>query len=133
MGLFEFFFERRNPGPIGELATGPEPPGSRHDLVLRCVISAMLLGGWIFVLVNIATTPGGLGAGAFFTVVYLVVAYFLHPEPDSSNLGWFGGLMNNPFRFSDNVNRWLMFLSVVLWPGRMVSGTLMDLWRTVVR
>jgi len=59
--------------------------------------------------------------------VYLLLAYMIRPEADRHNLGWGGGLMDNPFRWSDDVNRWLMFLMIALWPGRFIAEGLIGL------
>jgi hypothetical protein len=37
--------------------------------------------------------------------------------------------VNNPFRLSDNLNRWLIFARVALWPGRFVATSIRDLVR----
>ena len=86
MSIFEWLFERRNPGPIGDLDVGRPPRGGADR----------------------------------------VASYFLHPEPDYSNLGWFGGLIDNPFRYSDDLNRGLAFLFTFLWPGRFVANALIN-------
>ena len=64
-----------------------------------------------------------------FEVPYLLLAYFVKPLPDRSNLGWFGGWVNNPFRVSDNLNRFLLVLLLVLFPGRLLSIGLADFVR----
>lgn len=56
---------------------------------------------------------------------YLVVGYMIRPEADRTNLGWGGGLFDNPFRWSDDLNRWLLFLMLALWPGRFIMEGLM--------
>jgi hypothetical protein len=62
-------------------------------------------------------------------VVYLIIAYYVHPRPDWDNLGWAGGIFDNPFRYSDDANRGLVFLLVVLSPGRFVSTAIVELFR----
>src|SRR5207244_3106206 len=51
-------------------------------------------------------------AGAM--MVYTGVAFFVRPEADTDNLGWGGGMMNDPFQSSDNVNRLLWRAQCVL-------------------
>ena len=41
------------------------------------------------------------------------------------DLGWFGGLLNDPFRYRDNINRQLLFLQIVLLPGRLLAEGMM--------
>jgi len=43
---------------------------------------------------------GGYALAALLTVVYLAVGFFVHPVPETSNLGWGDGMFDNPFRFS---------------------------------
>lgn len=31
-------------------------------------------------------------------------------EPDYNNIGWLGGLIDHPFRFSNDINRNLIFI-----------------------
>ncbi len=35
--------------------------------------------------------------------------------------------MDDPFHYSDDVNRGLIFFSVVLWPARFISEALVDM------
>lgn len=64
-------------------------------------------------------------AGAM--TVYTGIAFFLRPEPNTDNMGWGGGMMNDPFQCSDNVNRFLWRLHCVLGPGRFTAETFLDL------
>lgn len=53
--------------------------------------------------------------------IYLFLAHYLILEPDMDNLGWFGGLMNDPFQFADNQNRIILFVKSILLPGRIIN------------
>jgi hypothetical protein len=68
----------------------------------------------------VAITLGGM-------MIYTGVAFFLRPEPNTDNLGWGGGMMNDPFQCSDNVNRFLWRAHCMLGPGRFTAETLLDL------
>ena len=59
-------------------------------------------------------------------LLYIGVAFFCIPKPDKGNLGIFGGMVDNPFRYSDDINRGLMFFGAILMPGRFVAGTMLD-------
>lgn len=59
--------------------------------------------------------------------IYLVLALVLTPNPNMENIGYFHGLIDKPFDFSDDYNRFLVFLTIVLTPGKIVIGAL---WRT---
>jgi hypothetical protein len=60
-------------------------------------------------------------------LVYTAVAFFIRPEPNTDNLGFGGGLANDPFQYSDDVNRFLWKAHCVLGPGRFTAHTLIDL------
>jgi hypothetical protein len=59
-------------------------------------------------------------------LIYSGLAFFFRPEPCMENLGYCGGLANDPFKYSDNLNRGLWDLHVWLGPGRFASETLLD-------
>lgn len=59
-------------------------------------------------------------------VAYSIAGYFVLPKPDYSNVGWLGGLIDNPFRVSDDFNRMLIFITVLLLPGRLISTTVVS-------
>jgi hypothetical protein len=107
-----------------ELGGGPAPPDPKYTL-LKVAFAAVIVGGaaWLAVKNQVPMTDprvlGGLAA-------YLLVAWLIRPQPDTSNLGWLGGLVNNPFRVSDDWNRFLLFVAIVLGPGRVVTEALED-------
>ena len=67
----------------------------------------------------IAYTAGGM-------LIYTGIAFFFRPEPNTDNLGIGGGLANDPFQSSDNVNRFLWRLHCLLGPGRFTAETFLD-------
>ena len=79
-------------------------------------------------LVTLAKANGGPGVfiSLTFFAAYLVFAYFARPEPDIFNVGLMGGLVDHPFRFSDDFNRFLMACKVMLMPGRFISEAFVD-------
>jgi hypothetical protein len=60
-------------------------------------------------------------------IVYTTIAFFIRPEANTDNLGFGGGMANDPFQCSDNVNRFLWRCHCVLGPGRFTADTLLDL------
>lgn len=135
MSLSEWLGESMDPGPTGETQFGARDRGwrTRRAVLVRAGISIVMLGG----LFLIFWRSWGIRDFTFYRNVFAVllfyscVAYFVHPEPDHSNMGWLGGLMDHPFRYSDDVNRFLLALSIVLAPGRFWSESLVDLVRLV--
>ena len=59
-------------------------------------------------------------------IAYCLLGFFLRPEPDTSNMGWLGGLIDNPFRYSDDINRFLLFLKIFLVPGCFFAESVAD-------
>jgi len=118
-------------------STTPQAPV--HDPYLAW----KLLGGWALIAAMLVLTalisaselglymPGGplgvLGGAA----VYLLISFLWTPSPDTSDLGYFGGLSDNPFSFSDDWNRFLLSVNLLLYPGRIASWTLRVTWRKV--
>ena len=104
----------------------PEPPAALPArpglLYARGVVAGALLAGAIYFAARREHPTLAIG-GLFF---YLVVAPFVRVRPDYRNVGLVGGLIDHPFRWSDNVNRGLIFAQVVLMPGRFVIGGLRD-------
>ena len=135
MSLFEWLFESFNPGPIGsvDLGTDDRSDRSRAMVIVSFLLAVAGLAGWAYLIVVVleVRSPAALVAIGAGTLVYLVLGYFVHPKPDTSNLGLVGGMMNDPFRYSDDVNRLLLTLLVVLVPGRFISEALVDMLRLV--
>ena len=131
MSLFEWMCESYNPGPTGGLGRHDnDRDRTRGGALLTGVLSLGLLGlpfalvPWQPDAAYIARSIGGILA---LEVGYLLAGYFLRPSPDSSNLGWCGGVVDNPFRISDDINRALLFLSIILIPGRLLAIGVVDL------
>jgi hypothetical protein len=59
-------------------------------------------------------------------LIYVGIAFFFRPEANTDNMGWFGGMSNDPTQYSDNINRFLWNLHCVLGPGRFTAETLLD-------
>lgn len=60
-------------------------------------------------------------------LIYMGVAFFVRPEPNTDNMGWgIGGLADDPYQYSDDINRNLWSIHCLLGPGRFISETLLD-------
>jgi hypothetical protein len=59
-------------------------------------------------------------------LIYIGVAFFFRPEANTDNIGWCGGFGNDPFQYSDNINRFLFKLHMLLGPGRFAAETMLD-------
>lgn len=134
MSLLELLGESYDPGNIGTFESPDEPQWrpvrSRAAIVVRGVVALTLVGGALAAVLltrAFAWTTLGITVGAL--VAYLLLAHFVRPRPDHDNLGWMGGMFDHPFRYSDDINRFLLLLQIVLLPGAFVSESLVDLVR----
>lgn len=66
-------------------------------------------------------------------LVYLLIAYFLHPDPNTENYGWQGTWYDDPLTFSDDFNRFLFSVQVFLWPGRFLAESIVDMIQLLIR
>ncbi len=134
MRRFEWPSKPKSRDPLGTVEVGGRCHGNRSPIrVLVCfALVVLLLGFWIF-LVRGVWDVWGLAGGAVSvvaTVIYLLLGYVIHPKPDTSNLGFWP--FPAPFRPLAKFNVLLVYMKVVLWPGRFVFESLVDMVRLVV-
>ncbi|MBT2559610.1 hypothetical protein J7E50_16940 [Pedobacter sp. ISL-68] len=131
MSIFEWFFERNNPGPTGSIET-------YHHKLYWPRIWIIIAGGAALaaVLIFIYYIPfnqfedfenGAACLGIFFSLVYLVVSYYIYIKPDYNNMG-FLGFIDNPFKYTDDVNRFMLFFQALLLPGKIISIPITNLF-----
>jgi len=133
MGLFEIFFERRNPGAVGNIEKNNK---SLKPVKLSILMIKLLISGAIIWFAYDKTIRGNLSVSNILIFIgvlsfYCFISYNFIPKPATSNMGWLGGMVDNPLRYSDDLNRMLVGLFVLLLPGRFVSTTVMqsiDFW-----
>jgi len=123
------------PGPVGKLQVDA-PEDQVQSLPKKWMIwTAILLGiacwevGLLWVVGQwpwLRISQGLLKLGGL--ILYVWVSYRVSAKPDTSNLGWWGGLLDNPFRSSDNVNRWLLYLRLLLAPGKLMAYSFVMGW-----
>ena len=137
MSLLEWLGEGFTPQDVGsvQFGRGDEPPRSPAVVWVRFFIAAAILAGVYYLAFASlhAVTWQAVGVVLGTTLVYLLAAYFIRAQADTSNIGWLGGLIDHPFRYSDDLNRFLLFLQIVLWPGRFLAESLVDTVRLVWR
>ncbi len=128
MGLFEWLFERHNPGPVGTFERNekaPKPPKG-SIVLLRLIICAGVIGLLFNMIIGHQSTVKDVMVFIGVIFLYCVISYYIVPKPDYSNVGWFGGLVDNPFRYSDDLNRILILFMVILYPGRFLAQTMVQ-------
>lgn len=128
MGMFEYFFERKRPKTVGSIDKNKKsiPPIRTPLLLFKLVVSIGMLAGifyaTLFQNLNIINTIIFIIA----LLIYCFISYNYIPQPNYSNMGLFGGLIDHPFKFSDDVNRMLRLLLVLLYPGRFIATTMIQ-------
>jgi hypothetical protein len=128
MPLLEWLIEGNRTDRIGAVDGGPRALESRprHVVDFRAGIAITAV---IAVVILIALSADGVGNVAkwlFAFVFYLWVGYLIRPKPNYDNIGWLGGLMDNPFRWTDGYNRMLLWVLVLFLPGRFMSTSLAE-------
>ncbi|NQT36631.1 MAG: hypothetical protein HQ581_04030 [Planctomycetes bacterium] len=131
MSFLEFWGERVSPGKIGSVTTPEGHEACRYKPLVLIKFLFVVIGlpvAWCLVVPRvplplwqaIAAVVGG-------TLIYVALCYLIDFEPEMDNLGWLGGAMDNPVRYSDDVNRWLLGLKCLLGPGRFVAESVLDI------
>jgi predicted membrane channel-forming protein YqfA (hemolysin III family) len=128
MGLLEYLLERKNPGNVGSIESNSEPINrvSIPLLVVKSIIALLLLGGLFYITAGDRIGVGNVIVYGIIMLLYCSISYHVIPKPDTSNVGLFGGLVDHPFKFTDDLNRFLIFLSILLYPGRFIATTFLQ-------
>lgn len=131
MSLWEHLEEQLEPGPVGDFELGPPPhePRPRRHVLVRGILGLAMVAVPL-VLASLAT-PSSVGTVAWVAAgleLYLAVAYYVRPRPAAFDTRW-RAVIENPFRFTDDLNWMLWFLGVVLRPGRFASTAIVELVR----
>lgn len=131
MSILELIGEVARPGRTGSIEVGTPAPGDWHPrrILARAVVAATLLVAAIVALTRYAASVGDFLIGAGLLAAYLAIAHWCEPRPARDNVGFLGGLVDHPFRLSDDANRLLGMLQGILWPGRFVTVSLRDAMR----
>jgi hypothetical protein len=129
--MFEYLGEQTDPKNVGTIEVNTEYDAPRKPLWLVLLklfgLLAMLPVGYLLV-IPLLPLPAwqSIVVASGILLIYIGLAFFIRPEPDTDNLGYAGGLVNDPFHYSDDMNRWLLLLHCVLGPGRFASETILD-------
>lgn len=128
MSIFEYLFERKNLGKVGTIEKNNQAikKVSIPILILKLVIATFMIYGlfYITVLNNLTWINTIIFTAILF--IYCLIGFKVIPQPDTSNVGLLGGLIDHPFRYSDDINRFLILLSILLYPGRFIATTLIQ-------
>lgn len=127
MGLIEVIGELINPGKIGTVDITKRKKDKRIGIVIiKTILSIAFVTILYYMIFGKSIHINELLIYLVIMAVYSIVGYFIMPKPDYSNVGWFGGVFDNPFKISDDVNRMLVFIMIMLMPGRLISTTVIS-------
>jgi len=133
MSLFEWLFESQNPGPVETIDRQHKEPHSSGTPPILTVIYFTIALFFLAVPLYLVHFPTHFGDrwGLYVSIlageiIYLILGFFVRAQPDASNAGWLGGLIDNPFRISDDFDRFLFFLKIILLPGRLIGMAVMN-------
>lgn len=124
MSFFEFLGESYNPGPTGHVERrkeGPRPPKNWVVLLWGILAAAALFIALYWILDSFDGNWKALLFRTGFLLLYLIAAFHLRISIPADNIGLWGTPIDHPFRISDDYNRFLVFVEVILLPGRLVS------------
>lgn len=124
MGILEIIGELIYPGPIGGIDFKDKKSEAQQKFIpIRFVISLTIIGivEYLFLYQNdFYDDFSHVLTVNIVLVVYLMIASVIRIKQDHDNLGWMPFLVNNPFRFSDNINRFLLILNLLFLPGKYI-------------
>lgn len=128
MSLFELLGEKKNPGSIGgfEKSSRVKIDLNLSTLLLKTI---PLVGALTWIYITVSDRTFNLKLLAIMIMIlflYGLAGYWINPKPDYNNIGWLGGLIDHPFRFSDDINRHLIFMKIFLLPGRALASIFMS-------
>jgi hypothetical protein len=131
MALFEWLGEIFDPGPVGNIDSNATPLIQEGTKRIWVILSIIIGFGVLSYLIWAVFTSDSRLTFSAVLIIYLLISYVFTPNPDSSNMGWFGGLMNNPFRISDNFNRFLLFAYILMLPGKLIVFAIQALYKLI--
>lgn len=132
MSFFEFLGESYNPGPTGHVERrkeGPRPPKNWVVLLWGLLAAAALFIALYWIVESSVHNWKILLLRTGMFLLYLIGSFHLRVHIPSHNIGLWGTPIDHPFRISDDYNRFLAFVEVILLPGRLVSQGLYHLYQ----
>lgn len=133
MGLIEIIGEMIKPGKMGTIdITKRKREKHIGMLIVKTILSIAFVTGLYYLIFGFTFHRKESLIFVAVIAVYSIAGYFILPKPDYTNVGWLGGIFNNPFRISDNINRMLIFAMVILMPGRLISSTILS-WIDILK
>lgn len=130
MGILEIIGELIKPGKIGGINFNKKGLKNNQKLIIiRFIISltTILLFEYLILIKNDHYYDFRYMLKVnVFLIIYLIFSYKIKIKPNYGNLGWVPFLINNPFKFSDNINRLLVIINILMVPGKYISRNIRD-------
>jgi hypothetical protein len=136
MSIFEWFIEKDNPNPTGDFKDR-EPPHQDDPVNWVALIIGQAMFWYGLYCIVFKNWSGIIDVQnvsviiAFF-LTYIALGYKIDVEPNYDNMGWFG-VFDNPFRYTDDVNRWLFFFKIILYPGYLMGESFIQVWKLLFK
>jgi hypothetical protein len=129
MSIFEYLFERRNPSNVGNIERNNQSPKNvtMPVLIFKWFISIGMMYGLFYITVRQNFSAVNMLLYIIILFGYCSLSYKFIPKPDTSNIGLFGGMFDHPFRYTDDINRVLIILLVLMYPGRFITITIIQI------
>ena len=92
----------------------------KYALAVIVTLFMIVLSFWLHSLYA-ETSTESITVCFVFPWLYLGVCYYFMPEPDMNELGLFGSMIDNPFSYTDDINRAKLWLKIVMLPGNLLA------------
>lgn len=133
MGIFQNMDDLFTPGPTGTIDFEDKAYKVRQKYIpVRFAIALLIIGTIEYFLVFATGNSDDyyyILLVNIFLLVYLLLAAIIRIEPNTENLGLVPFLIGHPFRFSDNINRFLVMLNILFLPGKYLAGSISAFYR----
>ncbi|WDI40726.1 hypothetical protein [Bremerella sp. P1] len=130
MSFYEYWCEQYDPQPVGNVELNTEHVAQQSEWVVffKLIAATLMAVGLFWLPFHFLPLTGwhSVVVAAGIPLIYVGLAFFFVPQANTDNLGWLGGMVDDPFHISDDWNRSLMFFNAVLGPGRFIAGTMLD-------
>jgi len=112
----------------------------RVDVTFLTVLALWVMSGaivyafywFVFSAVRVERSAQNILLFAVALGVYALAGWVFRPEVDPEKLGMAGNmLIDNPFTLSDDIERFKLVFLIVCYPGRIMAGAVVGLFRLV--
>ncbi|MBL7814545.1 MAG: hypothetical protein JNL70_06030 [Saprospiraceae bacterium] len=132
MSVIEWLWEAKKTHPTGSVKVRENKPNEPINFLILilgqicfwvCVYYIFEFSKQDLQAVKIKYVIVGLG----FFLVYLLIGYIFDAKPRYDNIGLLGGMIDHPFRYSDDFNRTLIFLKVIYYPAYLMVQSFFEI------